>query len=488
MVTKGLKQESLKRASLAKTRKRREGMARDRAVSERRNNSRHNDLLPDLEVRQCPIADLRPPDRRTRKDDPDQIARIANSISEYKFTQPVLVRDGKVLDGWLRVLAAAKLGLDRVPVIECSHLGEAEARALAIAINRIGERGDWDLEELRLEFLELIELEVDLDATGFTVEERDIIILDPDGSDEDSGDELIDEPDEDPVTWPGDIWDLGEHRIVCGNALDGATYKTLLGDEKVHAVITDPPYNVKIQGNVSGLGKKIHKEFAMASGEMSGDQFQVFLNTCITLMAAWLATGAVLFAFMDWRSVHRLYAAGEAAGLRLINLVVWYKEAGAMGSLYRSAHELIAVFCKGAKIRTNNVELGRHGRNRDNVWVEPGSNRRGSSANEMLSAHATPKPVELYIDAILDVTRAGDLVLDVFLGSGTLLIAAEKTGRRARGIELEPGFVDVSIRRWQRHTGLKATLAATAETFEEIAERRTEQARSTEPSSTQGGE
>jgi DNA modification methylase len=468
-------QENLKKAKLAKTKDRRKRLACERQAAERRDCARRNDLLPELRINYWPVDDLRPPRRRTRQENPEQVARIAASIIESGFSQPLLVHDGRVIDGWLRVLAARALGLDRVPVIECSHLDEPHARALALAVNRIGERGDWDLDALRLEFIELIELEIDLDATGFSVEEQDIILLDQLDAEEGEAGEEFEQPPEDPVTHPQYMWQLGDHRVICADASISETYKALLGDEQVHAVLTDPPYNVRIKGNVSGLGKKVHDEFAMASGEMSDAEFQAFLDKVLGLLSLWLVAGAVLFVFMDWRSMHRVYAAGQSAKLKLINLVVWYKESGGMGALYRSAHELIAVFCHGEKPRVNAVELGRHGRDRTNVWAVPGANRRGSSANEMLSVHATPKPVELCSDAILDVTRRGDLVLDAFLGSGTTLIAAEKTGRVCRGIEIDPGFVDVCIRRWERLTGREAVLIQTGQTFAELAALRSEQ-------------
>ncbi|MXO73057.1 DNA modification methylase [Alteraurantiacibacter buctensis] len=468
MTTKALQEGRLKKAKLDKTKARRERLAGERRLAEAAGRARRNDLLPDLQISQIPIGDLRGPRNRTRKDGPEQVERLVRSIAEFGFSQPVLVRQGQVLDGWTRVLAARELGLDHVPAIDCNHLDAAAARGLALALNRIAERGDWDLDALKIEFQELIDLDVDLGATGFTMEEQDIILLDPLDAQDADEDEVGAEPAVDPVTRIGDIWGLCEHRIISGNALEEGTYKALLGDERVHVVLTDPPYNVPIKGNVSGLGKKVHDEFVMASGEMSDAEFQAFLDKVLGLMTAWLVAGAVLFVFMDWRSIHRVYAAGEAAKLKLLNLVVWYKESGGMGALYRSAHELIAVLCKGDKPRVNNVELGRHGRDRANVWVAPGANRRGSSANEMLASHATPKPVELCVDALLDVTQRGDVVLDVFLGSGTTLIAAEKTGRVCRGIELEPGFVDVCIRRWERHTGKEAVLIRTGQTFRQV--------------------
>lgn len=478
-------QSKLKQAKLLRSRRRRERLALKRKTAERRERSRRNDLLPELVIDYVPIDEIRPPRRRTRKNDPNQIARIAASIVEFSFNQPVLVRRTRVIDGWLRVLAARELGLDRVPVIDCSHLDEPEARALALAINRTSERGEWDLDALRLEFLDLMEFEIDLDATGFSVEEQDIILFDDLSYDEAVGEEGgVENPPAVPATEAGYIWLLGDHRVICGSALEKETYEALLGEEQVHAVLTDPPYNVKIKNNVSGLGKKVHGEFVMASGEMTDREFETFLTSVLTQITAWLVAGAVLFAFMDWRSIHLLYAAGDKTGLNRLNLAVWYKQSGGMGALYRSAHELIAVFCKGEKPRVNNVELGRHGRDRTNVWEAPGANRRGSSASEMLEHHATPKPIELCEDAILDVTRRGDIVLDVFLGSGTTLMAAESTGRKCRGIELEPGFVDVTIRRWEKHTGKQAILASTGETYANVAERRAKEATAAELTNT----
>lgn len=253
-------QDKLKQAKLLRSRRRRERLALKRETAERRERSRRNDLLPELVIEYVPIEKIRPPLRRTRKNDPAQIARIAASIVEFSFNQPVLVRRGRVIDGWLRVLAARELGLDRAPVIDCSHLDEPEARALALAINRTSERGEWDLDALRLEFIELAELEIDLDATGFSVEEQDIILLDDLSDDEAVGEEdEVDDPLADPVTEVGYIWLLGDHRVICGNALEPEACKALMGEEQVHAALTDPPYNVKIKGNVSGLGKKVHE-------------------------------------------------------------------------------------------------------------------------------------------------------------------------------------------------------------------------------------
>lgn len=461
--------QAFKNQKLEKTAQRRRKLEAEREISERVGSNRRNDLLPELRLQHIALGELRPSPHRSRRSTAEHVGRLTASISDLGFTVPILVRETEIVDGHIRVEAATRLGLERVPAIEISHLSPAEIRKLRLTLNRTAEMGEWDLDQLRIEIADLIDLDVDLSSTGFSIQELDIILLDENDEHSEADDQLPDAAGP-PVTRTGDLWLLGDHRIICGNALDSDVHATLLDGRTVHLVLTDPPYNVSIPGNVSGLGKQKHADFAMASGEMNDAEWQAFLDRVLMLLAAPLIEGGIIFAFMDWRSIHRLYTAGFAAGLNLVNLVVWYKEAGAMGGLYRSAHELIALFCKGKIPRTNNVELGRHGRNRNNVWIAPGANRRGSSANQMLEFHATPKPVELCVDAILDVSQRGDTVLDIFLGSGTTLIAAEKTGRACCGIEIEPRFVDVVIRRWEQLTGQEATLAETGETFTRVSE------------------
>ncbi|MGI8705194.1 MAG: DNA modification methylase [Sphingomicrobium sp.] len=470
---KKLRGSQLKAQNLSKTRGRRRSLDAKKRIADERERPRRNDLLPKLEVALRAIESLERSPHRTRDTEPVHVERLMKSIRQLGFNQPILVAGNEIIDGDVRAEAASQLGLTSVPVIDCSHLSPTEVRQLRLAANRTAELGTWNLEKLKAEFETLVDLGADLEVTGFTSEERDIVLLDEielgelDDDDEDPG-----SVPENPVTRQGDLWLMEGHRVICGNALEAEVYEVLLAGIQAHLLLCDPPYNVTINGNVS----KTHDEFVMASGEMSDDEFQEFLNRFLRLAAANLVAGSVLFVFMDWRSIHRVYQAGFGAGLRLINMAVWYKESGAMGALYRSAHELVAVFCKGDKPHTNNVELGRNGRDRQNVWVAPGANRRGSSANEMLALHATPKPVELCVDAILDVTKPGQTVLDPFLGSGTTLIAAEKTGRRCCGIELDPKFVDVSVHRWMRLTDKEAVLEASGETFTQVAERRAAEA------------
>lgn len=454
---------------LVKTKRRRVALASDRRVEDIVEQGSRNDLLPRLEIVMIATSDLRPSPHHTRRLTSEQIGRVMASIADLGFCKPIQSANGEIIDGHARVEAAKRLGLTTVPSIECSYLTKTERRKLALALNRTAETGEWDFELLKIEFAELIELDVDLSPTGFSVQEQDIILLD-DGSNEEE-DQVDDRPSE-PVTQLGDVWELDDHRVICGSAIEPSVYEKLLLGVLVAVIIADFPYNVCIGNNVSGLGKKKHAEFKMASGEMSDAEFAAFLEATITCAVAHMVDRGVLYGFMDWRSIDKLYRAGFAAHLTLLNLVVWYKQSGAMGAFYRSAHELIAVLCKGDKPRTNNIGLGKNGRDRCNVWCMPGANRPGSSAHEMLGEHATPKPVELCVDAILDVTLPGEAVLDPFLGSGTTLIAAEKTGRRCYGIELEPGFVDVTVMRWQRLTGKQAVLADTGQTFDALAQSR----------------
>jgi DNA modification methylase len=274
------------------------------------------------------------------------------------------------------------------------------------------------------------------------------------------------------VAKPGDVLLAGKHRLVCGNSLQESTFQSLFrGKRRADVVFTDPPFNVRVDGNVCGKGSIHHAEFAMASGEMTETEFIAFLTTCFWLLARFSRPGSVHFIFMDWRHVSELLDAGRRSYDTLLNLCVWVKDNGGMGSFYRSRHELVFVFRNGKEANRNNIQLGKYGRNRTNVWEYPGVNtlsRTGDEGN-LLALHPTVKPVALVADALLDCSTRGDVVLDAFLGSGTTLLAAERVGRICYGIEIEPAYVDVAIRRWQQHTGEKAKLEKTGQLFDEIA-------------------
>jgi hypothetical protein len=233
-------------------------------------------------------------------------------------------------------------------------------------------------------------------------------------------------------------------------------------------VFIDPPYNVPINGHVSGLGKVKHRDFAMASGEMSEARYVGFLGTCFGYLIGHSVNGSIHFICMDWRHSFELLSAARPIYSELKNLCVWNKDNGGMGSLYRSKHELVFVFKNGSATHINNVELGRHGRNRTNVWDYAGVNSLRDGRLEELAMHPTVKPVALVADAILDCSKRGGIVLDCFGGSGTTLIAAEKTGRRGYLMELDAAYVDVAIRRFQKLTGKQATHGETQRTFADL--------------------
>ena len=240
----------------------------------------------------------------------------------------------------------------------------------------------------------------------------------------------------------GDLWQLGPHRLICGDALDPRIVADLLDSEKAEMVFTDPPYNVAIDGNVSGLGKVRHREFAMASGEMTRAEFTAFLSSAFANLVAYSLDGSIHFVCMDWRHVGEMLEAGAANYAELKNMIVWVKDNGGMGSFYRSRHELIFAFKNGVAPHLNSFELGQNGRYRTNVWEYRGVNTLKSGRLEELALHPTVKPVAMIVDAIKDVSRRAGIVLDLFGGSGSSLIAAHKTGRRARVCELDPVYCD----------------------------------------------
>ncbi len=356
-----------------------------------------------------------------------------------------------------RLKAAMLLGIAQVPTICINDMTEAQKRAYILADNKLAENAGWDRELLALELQGLLEMDLDFDvtATGFEMGEIDLLIGGSDEEDDDADQLPEADPAVPPVTQPGDLWQLGRHRLLCADATQPASFEILMGGEQAEMVFTDPPYNVPIDGHVSGLGSAKHFEFAMASGEMSEAEFIAFLSKVLGLLAAHSRDGAIHFVCMDWRHLFELLTAGRRVYSELKNLCVWTKTNGGMGSLYRSQHELVAVFKKGSAAHINNVELGRHGRNRTNVWAYAGMNSFGAERAEALSVHPTVKPVRLVEDAILDCSTRGGLVLDGFVGSGTTLIAAERAGRRGFGLECEPRYVDLTLQRFRTFTGIE---------------------------------
>jgi DNA modification methylase len=344
-----------------------------------------------------------------------------------------------------------------------------------IADNRLAENAEWNERLLAKQLKELLlaELDFSIEVIGFEMGEIDLLIASLDGEPaaEDPADAIPEPTTATPVSKPGDLWFLGDHRLLCRSVLETTALQTVMGEEHAAMVFTDPPYNVRIDGHATELGKIHHRSFAMASGEMSPPAFVVFLATTLRNQAAFCLAGALLYVCMDWRHMTEILAAGREIEAELENLCVWTKDNGGMGSLYRSQHELVFVFKTGSGAHRNNVQLGRFGRNRSNVWNYPGANSfsRKTGEGNLLELHPTVKPVALVSDAILDCTARGDIVLDGFFGSGTTLIAAERTGRRCYGIELDPAYVDTIIRRWQKLTGGIARHAESGHAFDDLA-------------------
>ena len=424
-----------------------------------------------LKIAYRPTGDLTPYAGNARTHSSKQIVQIAASIRKFGFTNPVLIdARGEIVAGHGRVAAAKELGLVEVPTIALEHLTPAERRAYVIADNRLAELAGWDRDILKIEFQALAEMDLDfnLEITGFETAELDLLLDDGDAPTSDPADD-IPAPEPGPaVTQSGDVWLLGPHRLICGDARLPETYEALMRGDRARAVFTDPPYNVKIDGHVCGSGTVKHREFAMAAGEMDPSAFTAFLEASLGAMAAVSADGAIHFVCMDWRHMGELQAAGGRVYSELKNLVVWAKTNGGMGTFYRSRHELVFVYKVGTAPHTNTFGLGEHGRYRTNVWDYPGVNSFGGSQKD-LALHPTVKPTALVADAIKDVTKRGEIVLDGFGGSGTTLIAAERTGRVARLVELDPLYCDVICRRYAALTGVPAWLEASGANFDDVA-------------------
>ena len=426
-----------------------------------------------LAVEHRPTAELRPYPRNARKHSKKQVRQIADSIARFGFTNPVLIGDdGEIIAGHGRVAAAKLLGLVSVPTLRLAHLSAAERRAYVLADNKLALNAGWDQEILAIDLQALIDVEFDVTLTGFSLAEVDLTLDAARDGDPDAPAGPEDELPpftETPVTRTGDVWRLGRHKLICGDARNADDYNRLLGEERAGLIFTDPPYNVPIDGHVCGSGRIRHREFAMGAGEMSKAAFTAFLTETLGQAARVSRDGAIAFVCMDWRHMGELLAAGKAVFSELKNLCVWNKTNGGMGSFYRSKHEMVFVFKVGAAAHVNTFGLGETGRYRTNVWDYPGISSMGAGRMEELAMHPTVKPTALVADAIRDCSKRGDIVLDAFGGSGTTLIAAQTCGRAARLIEYDPLYCDVIVRRFERLTGKTATLEASGETFEDVA-------------------
>lgn len=421
-----------------------------------------------LKIETVNISELKAYSQNPKNHPEKQIQQIAASIKEFNFNVPILIDEtNEIIAGHGRLEAAKILQLDKVPVIRLSHLSEAQKRAYRLADNKIAENGGWNADLLRLEISELEQIcnDFDITITGFEDVEIDVL---SNPNETKTADEQLNKipyiPENEIVSKLGDIWTLGNHRIICGNSLESDTFQKLLGDKVADMILQDPPFNVKISGHVCSTE---HKEFVMGSGEMNSEEFTKFLKSNFTLCNQYLKDGGLSYNFMDFRHISEIVTAGRDIYKSLINMCVWVKSSGGMGSLYRSQHELCFIFKNGKESHTNNVELGKNGRYRTNVWHYAGVNSFGRHKAD-IKMHPTVKPFEMLRDAILDVTKRGDIVLDSFLGSGSTLIAAEKSKRICYGIEFEPLYIDTTIRRYKEMFGIDAIRESDGKTYSEI--------------------
>lgn len=431
-------------------------------------------ILGGQEIEHLTVDQIKPSDNNPRAHSKKQIKQIAASIKRFGFNGVIVInKSGMIIAGHGRLEAARLIGMKTVPCVRVTHLQPAEEMAYRIADNQIALSGRWVREELadQLAQLEisLPELDLDISITGFDVGEIDALFADHGDAAADPQDE-VDFPSADaqPVTRSGDIWLLGQHRLICGDARDEAVLAALMDGKLADQVITDPPFNVQVNGHVGGRGRRKHAEFANASGEMTAREYREFLVGSVEKMIESARDGALIYIFIDWRHVEVVCDVGRSLGLELINICVWSKTTPGQGTFYRSAHELIVVFQKPGEALQNNIALGRYGRSRTNVWTFAAPNKF-KAANDPLAGHPTPKPVAMIAEAIKDASKRGGVVLDSFLGSGTTILAAEKVGRIGYGVECDPTYCDLAITRWQAFAGRDAILAATGQTFDEIA-------------------
>jgi DNA modification methylase len=404
-----------------------------------------------------------PARRHTKK----QLRKAVHMFAEQGIISPIVVdRSYRIIDGHLRVMAARELGIEALDALVLPDISDAQRIELELALNRLPEDSTWDAANLKIKIEQLIEYNVDLTFTGFETAEIDNIL----------SFEVIEAEDQDwtatdPVNQVGDIWRVGDHILACGNALSPGDVLggVLDGLEPAKACITDPPYNVPTSGHIRTTQK--HAEFAMAAGEMGDQDFTEFLSRSIKASLPYMDTTALFYLFMDWRHVGNLNAAAKYNGLIQQNLCVWSKTNAGMGSFYRSQHELVGVYSRSDRFQ-NNIQLGSTGRYRTNVWVYDGVNSFSATRTDDLTDHPTIKPTQMLADIILDCTSIGDWVYDPFLGSGSTCQAAEQTRRRCLGIEYEPRYVDVALKRLKDRCGLDAIHLASDLSYAEIAAER----------------
>jgi DNA modification methylase len=422
-------------------------------------------------------AQLKPRTKNPRTHSKKQIQQIAASIQEFGFINPVLIDDADgIVAGHGRVEAAKLLGMKDVPTVTVAHLTPAQIRAYVIADNKLAENAGWDRALLALELKELsVELNFNVTLTGFETAEVDLLIQDPCEEARDEADAVPETDRTTPaVSRTGDVWRIGDHLLLCGDALDRDNYATLLGAQKAEMVFTDPPSDLADAGSRSGR-RVTPSALAKPAADVGPDAYTSFLERVFSHLIDFSVRGSIHFVCMDWQHMRELLNAATKPYGDLKDLCVWPKTNAGLGGLYRSGHELVFVFKNGAAEPIANLEVGRHGRHRSNVWKYAGAKSSGKDRNGERATHPALKPVALIADAMLDCSRRGGIVLDGFAGSGSTLIAAEKTGRRGFGIEIDPYHVDTIVRRFQANFGLKAVHAETDLDFAAVSRRRSKE-------------
>ena len=399
-----------------------------------------------------------------RKHSKKQLQKLKNAINKVGYVNPVLLDEKhNIMAGELRLLAAKELGFTQIPAIILENLKEEEAEAIRILDNRIAEDGEWNYENLKDELEKLLKFDISFEDLGFDTVDYDKIFLADDtdgnkGHNSDKEDESWLDANIPVRVKLGDLWRLGDHFVFCGDCLLAKSFEFLTQGELAQIVITDPPYNCKINGHVCGLGKTQHEEFAMASGEMTDTEFAEFISKFIQNLIKFSVDGSLHYLFIDWIGLNTLLTEGKKHYTELKNIAVWNKGVGGMGAMYRSQHEMVPIFKNGKAKHQNHIQLGKNGRYRTNVWDYPGIRATNPASLELLKLHPTVKGVPMLHDIMLDASSKNDIVLDCFGGSGSTLLAAERCKRRARLIEISPKYVDVTIFRWEKETGKTAKL------------------------------
>lgn len=409
------------------------------------------------------VDTIRPSNRSARTHSATQIDKALQLMRRQGIVTPVVVDEHhELIDGHLRYYVAKEMGLAELDCIELSGLSRPQKIELALALNRLPADTKWDALVLKEQLEILIEQQFDLSFTGFAQPEITQAL---------AFQILPNQPDDDlaansqPVTEYGDLWKVGNHYIGCGEAKDFGAFWTSLDLPQATLLVTDPPYNVPTEGHIRTKGG--HKDFKMAAGEMSDEAFICFLQESLGACLTALHEKALVYAFMDWRHLQHLTVATQNLSLLQQNLCVWAKPNAGMGSFYRSQHELVGVYSRSSSFR-NNIELGQHGRYRTNVWTYPGVNSFGPTRERDLTDHPTIKPTQMIADIILDCTAHGDWVLDPFLGSGTAILAAEQTGRKGFGVDVDPHYVDVALKRLKDRLSLEAVHLQSGLNFAEL--------------------